>query len=441
MNVKYNMRSIHNTTALQNKLRHPDIGGEDELRIVGSLLRRKSIQKQSRRRDEVYYTTSFSSVAAIKKKKILFTRKTSDLPEDSDEEEQTIVVSTHTPRETTSPHVGTKSIKNYQCKNIGPFILLLGVMVLIFLAFPKVSLIHDFREQNQSSRILRSQEETLHLEDTIAKATNRLKNYNEFITKFQQGNRELLEYHNQFLIDKVTTSNHEENNKALLELKQEGIKKELSNLGKVKRLHERQIRAMMDKIQRDSYRDVFEKFGEGPHSIEFIISSSSEKGNLIPIILELVPLENMPLSVHLFLEQVYHNLWNGILVKKINENVFETDIGRSINEFESLGLSTIHFHEANEGMSNFTSQDNALYACFKDQGPNLSFFNWSADKAVLTSKTRSCFAKISTNENSSIFDTHESIFIERSRIVNLRMHTGLAYTADSSREMKNKHFT
>lgn len=195
---------------------------------------------------------------------------------------------------------------------------------------------------------------------------------------------------------------------------------------------------MIDKIQRDSYRDVLEKFGKGPHSIEFMVSSS--KGNLTPVILELVSLESMPLSVHLFFEQVYHNLWNKIPIKKIDENVFETDMGRNINEFESLGLSTIHFHEANEGMSNFISQDNALYVCFKDQGPNLSFFNWSADEAVRNSKTRSCFAKISMNENSSIFDTHETIFIERSRIVNLRMHTGLGYTADSSREMQDKHF-
>lgn len=432
--------NANNTIALQ-KLRHlGDVeAGEDELRIVGSLLRRKSIQKQSRR--DIYTTKSFSSISAIKQKKKILSRKTSDLPEvvHSDEEEQTFV-STLT-RENSSPYERKKSINSSaraQCNKIAAIVVLLvGVILLISLGSSIVSPIHDVRKQSQSSRILQSQEETLNLEDTIVKATNRLKDYNQLITKFQKGNEELLEYHNQIFKEKIV-SNNKTNNKTL-QLQQEGIKQELSNLEKVHRLHERQIRAMMDKIQRDSHRDVFEKFGKGPHSIEFMVSSS-EKGNLTPVILELVSLESMPLSVHLFLEQVYHNLWNRIPIQKIDENVFETDMGRKINEFESLGLSTIHFHEANEGMSNFTSQDNALYVCFKDQGPNLSFFNWSADEAVRNSKTRSCFAKISMNENSSIFDTHETIFIERSRIVNLRMHTGLGYTADSSREMQDKHF-
>lgn len=432
--------NANNTIALQ-KLRHlGDVeAGEDELRIVGSLLRRKSIQKQSRR--DIYTTKSFSSISAIKQKKKILSRKTSDLPEvvHSDEEEQTFV-STLT-RENSSPYERKKSINSSaraQCNKIAAIVVLLvGVILLISLGSSIVSPIHDVRKQSQNSRILQSQEETLNLEDTIVKATNRLKDYNQLITKFQKGNEELLEYHNQIFKEKIV-SNNKTNNKTL-QLQQEGIKQELSNLEKVHRLHERQIRAMMDKIQRDSHRDVFEKFGKGPHSIEFMVSSS-EKGNLTPVILELVSLESMPLSVHLFLEQVYHNLWNRIPIQKIDENVFETDMGRKINEFESLGLSTIHFHEANEGMSNFTSQDNALYVCFKDQGPNLSFFNWSADEAVRNSKTRSCFAKISMNENSSIFDTHETIFIERSRIVNLRMHTGLGYTADSSREMQDKHF-
>ena len=433
--------NANNTIALQ-QLRHlGDMeAGEDELRIVGSLLRRKSIQKQSRR--DIYTTKAFSSIAAIKQKKKTLSRKTSDLPEevDSDEEEQTFV--SILTRENSSLYESKKSINSSaraQCNKIGAIVLLVGVILLISLGSFIVSPIHDVRKQSQSSRtILQSQEETLNLEDTIAKATNRLRDYNQLITKFQKGNEELLEYHNQIFKEKFVAPNNKTNNKTL-QLQQEGIKQELSNLEKERRLHERQIRAMMDKIQRDSYRDVFEKFGKGPHSIEFIVSSS-EKGNLTPVILELVTLESMPLSVHLVLEQVYHNLWNRIPIKKIDENVFETDMGRSINEFESLGLSTIHFHEANEGMSNFTSQDNALYVCFKDQGPNLSFFNWSADKAVRNSKTRSCFAKISMNENSSIFDTHETIFIERSRIVNLRMHTGLGYTADSSREMQDKHF-
>ncbi|GFH61823.1 hypothetical protein CTEN210_18299 [Chaetoceros tenuissimus] len=411
---------------------------EDELRIVGSLLRRKSIQKQSSR--DIYTTKSFSSVAAIKKKKILLTRKTSDLPEivDSDEEEQTFV-STLT-RESSSRKKSIYSIASAQWNKIVAIVLLIGVILLISLASPRVSPIHDFREQSQSSRILRSQQETLHLEDTIAKATKRMKDYNQLITKFQQGNKELLDYHNLIFKEKIAAPNNKTNNK-VLQLRQEGIKQELSNLEKVHRLHERQIRAMMDKIQRDSYRDVFEKFGKGPHSIEFMVSSS-EKGIFTPVILELVSLQSMPLSVHLFLEQVYHNLWSGISIHNIDGKVLETDVGSHIKDFESLGLSTIHFEEANVDMPNFTSQDHAQYVCFKDQGPNLQFFNWSVDEALKNSKTNTCFAKISRNEdNASIFETRETIFIERSRIMNLRMHTGLGYTADSSREMQNKHFS
>ena len=438
MNIIYNKRSINNSTIMP--LQKTDVV-DDELRIVGSLLRRKSIQKQSSR--DIYTTKSFSSVAAIKQKKILLTRKTSDWPEvvDSDEEEQTFV-STLT-RENSSPYGSKKSIYSSaraQCNKIVAIILLIGVVLLISLASPRVSPIHNVREQSQSSRILRSQQETLHLKDAIAKATKRMKDYNQLITKFEQGNKELLEYHNGIFKEKIAAPNNKTNNKAL-QLRQKGIKQELSNLEKVHRLHERQIRAMMDKIQRDSYRDVFEKFGKGPHSIEFMVSSS-EKGILTPLILELASLESMPLSVHLFLEQVYHNLWSGISIHNIDGKVLETDVGSHIKDFESLGISTVHFQEANVDMSNFTSQDHALYVCFKDQGPNLSFFNWSVDEALKNSKTNTCFAKISRNEdNASIFETRETIFIERSRIMNLRMHTGLGYTADSSREMQNKHFS
>lgn len=437
MNIIYNKRSINNSTIMP--LQKTDVvEDEDELRIVGSLLRRKSIQKQSSR--DIYTTKSFSSVAAIKKKKILLTRKTSDLPEivDSDEEEQTFV-STLT-RENSSRKKSIYSIARAQWNKIVAIVLLIGVILLISLASPRVSPIHGFREQSQSSRILRSQQETLHLEDTIAKATKRMKDYNQLITKFQQGNKELLDYHNRIFKEKIAAPNNKTNNK-VLQLRQEGIKQELSNLEKVHRLHERQIRAMMDKIQRDSYRDVFEKFGKGPHSIEFMVSSS-EKGILTPVILELVSLESMPLSVHLFLEQVYHNLWSGITIHSIDENVLETDVGSHIKDFKSLGISTVHFQEANVDMSNFSSQDDSLYVCFKDQGPNLSFFNWSKEEALKHSKIYSCFAKISRNEdNASIFETRETIFIERSRIMNLRMHTGLGYTADSFREMQNKHFS
>lgn len=152
-----------NTIALQ-QLRH--IGdmeaGEDELRIVGSLLRRKSIQNQSRR--DIYTTKSFSSIAAIKQKKKTLLRKTSDLPEevDSDEEEQTFV-STLT-RENSSLYESKKSINSSaraQCNKIGAIVLLVGVILLISLGSFIVSPIHDVRKQSQSSRILQSQEETL----------------------------------------------------------------------------------------------------------------------------------------------------------------------------------------------------------------------------------------------------------------------------------------
>ena len=59
----------------------------------------------------------------------------------------------------------------------------------------------------------------------------------------------------------------------------------------------------------DSYCEVKEIFGKGPHQVKMDIFILGEAhGSLI---IELTPIDAMPHIRHLFLEQVYHHLWDG----------------------------------------------------------------------------------------------------------------------------------
>lgn len=75
-----------------------------------------------------------------------------------------------------------------------------------------------------------------------------------------------------------------------------------------------QIERLEKRIQRESYREVMERFGPGPHRVEFEVllpvNSNNYKNNTDFFTIELAPLHLMPHSIHLFLEQVSHHLWD-----------------------------------------------------------------------------------------------------------------------------------
>ena len=138
----------------------------------------------------------------------------------------------------------------------------------------------------------------------------------------------------------------------------------------------RKVKALVDKIQRDSYRDSYEKFGPGPHRVEFTVELPGLPGftNNHAFVIELAPLAKMPHSVHLFLEQVSHELWDDCAFAfnaphVIQAGAYPVTTGKSyedkMNEFDEIGLSTVHFQEYNDQYPH-----KQWTVGFADYGPN-----------------------------------------------------------------------
>lgn len=219
----------------------------------------------------------------------------------------------------------------------------------------------------------------------------------------------------------------------------EHIKKELlPHLQKTYRLNQRKIQAMIDLIQRDSYRDIFEKYGHGPHSIELILrQDESQDKQLESIIVDLESIDVMPHTVHLFIEQIYHDLWKGAILKNTGIDI-HTDLqaDEKLDEFESLGLSSLHFLEKNEMLQSLAESD-GVFLCYVNNGPNLQLIK------DFQKTTGPCFGKLSSGESLQRLFTAtpmSTLVIENARIINLQMHAGLSYTAAATRDMKDKTF-
>jgi len=73
---------------------------------------------------------------------------------------------------------------------------------------------------------------------------------------------------------------------------------------------------MQDRIARESHRATLERFGPGPHQVEFQVELPADPNNYAtipanPTILINLYTDDMPHAAHLFLEQIAHGLWNG----------------------------------------------------------------------------------------------------------------------------------
>jgi len=113
------------------------------------------------------------------------------------------------------------------------------------------------------------------------------------------------------------------------------------------------------KIMLESYRDAFERFGAGPHYVKFWVELPPQEngsqqiqlhdGKYSEFTIKLYPLDAMPHSVHLFLEQVHHNLWDGC---KFLINAFHiTQTGSTAEQtkqFSKYNLDKVFFQEYNK---------------------------------------------------------------------------------------------
>lgn len=72
-----------------------------------------------------------------------------------------------------------------------------------------------------------------------------------------------------------------------------------------------QVEVLQNATQREAKRAATELFGPGPHHVKFtVILPTDEEEKERNFVVELAPLEIMPHSVHFFLQQVVHGLWN-----------------------------------------------------------------------------------------------------------------------------------
>jgi len=104
-----------------------------------------------------------------------------------------------------------------------------------------------------------------------------------------------------------------------------------------------QIYLLKESAAHDSGRAVTDNFGPGPHFFEFTFLMPSA-GNEVEhhFVVETAPLDYMPHAVHLFLEQVYHELWdsswfyiNGPHVLQAGPMLEEDEEGTDGEKFEN----------------------------------------------------------------------------------------------------------
>lgn len=118
----------------------------------------------------------------------------------------------------------------------------------------------------------------------------------------------------------------------------------------------KQVGTLQKQASRNSHRSVIEKFGPGPHRVKFALRFSNDEDKLEYFTIELAPVEMMPHSVHLFLEQVYHELWdytwiylNGAHILQAGPQSYEDEIEdeEAYAKFEEKELDQLAFPEYN----------------------------------------------------------------------------------------------
>lgn len=114
------------------------------------------------------------------------------------------------------------------------------------------------------------------------------------------------------------------------------------------------IEMLQNQIREISHREALERFGPGPHRVQFLVEFEYGKGTKVKsstFTLELAPLDVMPHSVHLFLQMVAHQLWDGTVFLHTAHHVLQAsptdyDTGDSKRQtFDMAGLSHLSFQE------------------------------------------------------------------------------------------------
>jgi hypothetical protein len=185
---------------------------------------------------------------------------------------------------------------------------------------------------------------------------------------------------------------------------------------------------------------IFISFGPGPHQVQFTFALPNADFTIYTdydFVVELAPLDTLPHAVHLFLEQVAHNLWtgcyfylNGPHVLQAGPQSFEDDEtpipeGESsrypaLKPFIDLGLETLAFPEYSE---DFPHQTWTLGFTGRPGGPD--FYINKVDNSIahgpggqvhhaLHEQGDSCFAKIVKGRENVAMIYQQAVYQDKS---------------------------
>lgn len=132
-----------------------------------------------------------------------------------------------------------------------------------------------------------------------------------------------------------------------------------------------EMKTLQDHIQEAKYEEIVEKYGLGPHIIEFSVlfpSSSGGPPERDSFWVQLVPPSVMPVSVAYFLDMTHSNLWDGASLLHHREHDSHIIQGRTmdfrtaksrLHRFEKENLSQLPFAEYNH--DHVSSCDHSQY--------------------------------------------------------------------------------
>mmetsp|Transcript_30424 Transcript_30424/g.66868 ORF Transcript_30424/g.66868 Transcript_30424/m.66868 type:complete len:449 (-) Transcript_30424:46-1392(-) len=182
---------------------------------------------------------------------------------------------------------------------------------------------------------------------------------------------------------------------------------------------EEALRKRIDRMENDiaeiSRMEAIERFGEGPHRIEFSLQFMNDDGAFVPemaksrtnkFVMELAPLSLMPHSVLHFLEMIDHQLWNGAaFVHHVDHVVQAVPTAFRTAEtmkpmFDNLGLSELAFQEYHEEYPHdtysvgFSGRPGGLEFYINTQDNSLIHGPGGQTQHALREEGDPCFAKI-----------------------------------------------
>jgi len=167
--------------------------------------------------------------------------------------------------------------------------------------------------RGQRNSILRSFEvpSARNLFDIYLDRSGKPKPCDEYLTSSRQNHAE-----NHELRSRITTLEDElkileREKKQLKKRKSEEHEDAIEHLSTRDFAWKEQVQVLQNATQREAKRAATELFGPGPHHVKFsVILPSDDDERERHFTVEMAPLDVMPHSVHFFLQQVVHGLWN-----------------------------------------------------------------------------------------------------------------------------------